>query len=232
MPSQPSSIAELVTALLAQSVPVIFLDTCSILDVPRSLHREIASTTLVQNALKAHEALSETPAKLQLVISEQVAREYTTNLPEVLKELRDRITQVSLIGRSLLHATESAQLGSTLTTLEANLTSLTNQVFSSCLTIATDKTCVSRATARLASNTAPAKRGSSNLGDCLVIEHFLEFVRQLRADGFGRPCIFVSSNYKDYGKAVNPKAPLDSEFAAISIDYMPDISAALTQLGF
>jgi hypothetical protein len=229
VPSQPSSIAELVGALRSRPVPVIFLDTCAILDVSRSLYREGASPDLVQSALNALQMSSE---KLQLVISEQVTQEYTKNLPEVSQELRGRIAQVSQIGNSLLNATDSAQLGSTLTTLKANLTELTGQIFNSSLTIARDDACVFQAASRLAHNIAPAKRGSSNMGDCLVIEHFLEFIRQLRADGFDQPCIFISSNYKDFGLAPNPKATLDSEFAAISIDYMPDISAALTQLGF
>lgn len=232
MLNQPSSIAELVSILRAEPVPVVFFDTCAILDVPRSLHRETSAPTLVQHALNALQALSATPPKLRLVICEQVSQEFKKNLAEVTNELQGRVAQISQAGNSLLSAADSARLGSTLTSLEAKLTALTSQIFDSCLTIATDKACVSGAAARLASSTAPAKRGSSNMGDCLVIEHFLQFVRQLRADGFGQPCIFVSSNYKDYGKIANPKAPLDSEFAAVSIDYMPDISAALTQLGF
>jgi hypothetical protein len=216
----------------ARSVPVIFLDTCAILDVPRSLHRDGASPDLVQYARSALQASSETTPNLLLVISEQVVQEYTKNLPGVLQELRGRIAQITQVGNSLLTATDSAQLGLTLTTLEANLTELTSQIFKSSRTIAKDNACAFQAGSRLARNIAPAKRGSSNMGDCLVIEHFLELVRQLRADGFDQPCIFVSSNYKDFGLAANPKAPLDSEFAAISIDYLPDLSAALTQLGF
>lgn len=213
-------------------MPVIFLDTCAILDVSRSLYREGASPDLAQSALNAHQASRATPPKLYLVISEQVAEEYAKNLPEVLEELRSRIAQITQAGNSLLTATDSAQLESTLTTLEAKLTTLTNQIFNSSLTIANDDACVFQAASRLTRNIAPAKRGSSNVGDCLVIEHILVFVRQLRAAGFDQPCIFVSSNYRDFGLAPNPKATLDSEFAAVSIDFMPDIAAAMTQLGF
>jgi hypothetical protein len=204
LPSQPSSIVELVSVLRDNPAPVIFLDTCAILDildVPRnlSLYRDTASPALVHSVLNALQAFSETTPKLQLVISGQVAQEYTKNLPKVLKELRTRIAQITQVGDLLLSATDSAQLGSTLTTLEANLTTLTNRIFNSSLTIAKDDASVFRAASRLARSLAPAKRGSSNMGDCLVVEHFLEFVRQLRADGFDQKCIFVSSNYRDFG---------------------------------
>jgi len=229
LPSQLSSIAELVSGLRAEPTPIVFLDTCAILDVSRSLYREGASPDLVQSALNALQMSSE---KLQLVISEQVAQEYARNLPEVLNELHCRIIQISEVGNSLLDTMTSAQLGSTLTTLKASLTELTSQIFNSSLSIAKDDACVFQAASRLARNITPAKRGSSNMGDCLVVEHFLEFVRQLRAVGFDLPCIFVSSNHRDFGLAPNPKTPLDSEFATISIDYMPDIAAAMAQLGF
>jgi len=232
LPSPPSPISDLVNLLCAQPAPVILLDTCAVLDVPRSLHREIASPALVQRTLRSLQASSATPPELYLAISGQVIQEYTKNLPKVLSDLRDRVSQVSKISNFLLNATDSAQLESTLTSLESNLTDLTDALFKSCLKIAPDHNCASQAAVRLASNMAPAKRGSSNMGDCLVIEHFLELVRQLRAVGFGPPCIFISSNYRDFGAAPNPKASLDIEFASLSVDFMPDIAAAMTQLGF
>jgi hypothetical protein len=213
-------------------VPIVFLDTCAILDIPRSFHREAVSQMIVQHSLSAIKALSSVHTKLHFILTEQVAQEYTKNLQDVLNELHTRISRVSQIGNSLLQPTDSAQFGSTLASLETNLITLTNQIYDSSLIIATDQACLSQANVRLVSNVAPAKRGSTNKGDCLVIEHFLEIVRQLRSNGFHQPCIFVSSNYRDFGTAPNAKPPLDSEFTAISMDYMPDIAAALTQLGF
>jgi hypothetical protein len=229
--SQPRTIADLVAFVREHPAPVIFPDTCSVLDILRCVYRDTASPDLAQQTLNALKATSSKPSKLYLVISEQVAQEYARNLPEVLKELQGRISQISQVGSSLLQDIDSAELGSALKSLQTNLTSLTSQIYDSCLQIATDQVCVARSTMRLANYSAPAKRGSTNMGDCLVIEHFLELVQQLRAVKFVQPCIFVSSNHRDFGPAPNPKPPLDSELVALSIDYMPDIAAALAQVG-
>jgi len=119
-----------------------------------------------------------------------------------------------------------------LLTLEKELTALTEKVYRSCWSILTEPACIVDATQRRVTGTAPGTRGSSNDADCIIVEHVLEFVRQLRARGFQEPCIFVSSNHKDFGRAPNPKTPLDAEFAALSIDYMKDIADATAQLGW
>jgi hypothetical protein len=71
----------------SQPAPIVFLDTCAILDLPRSFYRELASSSLVQMALKAIQASSATPSKLHLLIPEIVTLEYAKNLPETIQGL-------------------------------------------------------------------------------------------------------------------------------------------------
>jgi len=181
--------------------------------------------------LRAALASSATPPQLHLLITEQVSQEYANNLHEPVKELGDRVARLSDMAHSLLSANDALSLKLSLENLEDRLTELTGQVRDTSFCIATEASSVSRAALRLANGTAPAKRGSSNLGDCLVIEHFLEFIRAIRANGFTQPCIFVSSNHKDFGRPPNPKPPLDAEFASLSVDYLEDFSATIKQLG-
>jgi hypothetical protein len=95
--------------------------------------------------------------------------------------------------------------------------------------VASHPACILRAQARLTGNTAPGRRGSNNIGDCVITEHLLELGGMLRKAGFTESFIFVSSNVKDFGRTI-PKAPLDVEFQAAQIDYLPHIEAAMVQL--
>lgn len=231
MPSQLSSIVGLVGLVRSQPAPIVFLDTCAILDIPRSFYRELASSSLVQMALKAIQASSATLPKLHLLAPEKVTLEYAKNLPEAIQGLQDRILHFSEISRSLSTAQDSAQLVSGLATIGKELAALTDRIYQSSLSIATEQSCLSSAAQRRATGTAPGTRGSSNDADCIIVEHVLEFVRQLRAVGVQQPCIFVSSNHKDFGRAPIAKSPLDSEFGALSIDYMADIATAMAHTG-
>ncbi len=211
--------------------PIIFLDTCAILDIPRSFYRELASSSLIPRSLGAVRAASDAPPKLHLIVTEGVDGEYAKNLPETLQDLQERIIHFSQVSLSLPSTADSSPLRSGLASIEKNLEVLTNQIHQSSRTIATEQACVSKARQRLSAGTAPGKRGSTNDADCIIIEHFLEFVAKLRALGFQGSCIFVSSNHRDFGRAPNPKTPLDSEFANLGIDYMGDIASAMEQAG-
>ncbi len=180
-------------------------------------------------AIRAVQAASDSPPRLHIVIAERVDQEYTKNLPETLLDLGARIAHFSHIGLALSNVTDATHLQAGLVSIERELLTLTDSIYRSSLCVATDANCFAKGLQRKSAYTAPGTRGTSKDSDCIILEHVLEVVRQLRAANFQPACIFVSSNHHDFGKAPNPKAPMDIEFAALSIDFMGDIATAMSQ---
>jgi hypothetical protein len=78
---------------------------------------------------------------------------------------------------------------------------------------------------------APSARGKSESKDCLIIEHYLKLVTDLRAAGFVERVVFVSSNSNDYGKPTALRPPLDTQFGTAEIEYVNNFQWAVTAAG-
>jgi len=183
-------------------------------------------------ALKAIEASNATRVQLHIVLIEQAQTEYRKNLPEELQNLTKQFRTLSQTGLTLLHKSQAASWQAELSAIQAALSSLPGFLVSASRNISHDATCAARAHMRLARGIAPGRPGSRNVADCIISEHILELSRKLRNGGFTGRQVFVSSNIKDFGPIGQPKPPLDADFAALGIDYLPNIEAAMLSLGF
>ena len=76
---------------------------------------------------------------------------------------------------------------------------------------------------------APAGQGGKEFKDCLIIEHFLAAGAALRSAGIAETMLFVSSNKNDYGDPPGA-SPLNTEFAAMRLDYVTDLAWAVSLL--
>lgn len=90
-----------------------------------------------------------------------------------------------------------------------------------------------RAVQRVLAAQTPAKKGKDSTKDCIVVETYLDVVAQLRSAGLSAPIVFVSSNVRDYAEATGTRlqADLASEFAVLSLEFAPNLSAAKHLLG-
>jgi hypothetical protein len=79
----------------------------------------------------------------------------------------------------------------------------------------------------------PLQSGKQSMKECVVIETYLDAVVELRKAGLKSPLVFVFSNIKDYagetGTVLRPD--LAAEFAALDMEYAPNLSAAKHYLG-
>ena len=66
-----------------------------------------------------------------------------------------------------------------------------------------------------------------------MIETYLDVVRQLRNARLAAPIVFVSSNIKDYAEetGVRLRTDLAEEFAALNLEFAPNLAAAKHLLG-
>jgi hypothetical protein len=183
-------------------------------------------------ALRAIEASSIHPAELYIIVLDQVETEYHKNAPEERQLLAKHFRTLLRTGTTLLSASLVANWLTGLSSIETALSAIPDKLIHVSHRVSQDGTCFARAQFRLASGIAPGRRGSGNIGDCIIAEHLLEFSRELRMSGFAQRLVFVSNNVKDFGPTGQPKPPLDADFATLGIDYFPDIEAAMVSLGF
>lgn len=218
------------------AIPRLCLDTCSVLDILRTVDR----------SLKPHEVqaakdllTSMRQGRLIGLVAPQVDREFRDNVSGVqeeaekaLRRLRDQTRAANeLVG--LLRRRKSLDLGH----FEDHVVrsrALAEALLDRAQRVAETAEAKGRAADRVIRNIAPAEPGKQSMKDCLVIETYLDAVRDLRNQGVTAPIIFVSRNTTDYcsdktGLAL--KAPLNAEFAALNLEFWPNLPAAKHALG-
>lgn len=86
------SVAAVATQLAAANRPVIFLDTCILLDFVRAIKR--LNAQCVEKARELHNAVSVPPEQCSMVVSHLVHHEWTINVPQVLDEARRHLNEI------------------------------------------------------------------------------------------------------------------------------------------
>src|ERR1035438_5382974 len=167
----PSSIQHAVATVVASPAPVLAVDACGILDIVRSQYRFEAPNRLLETALGALGASAGQPTQLHLVVFSQVNDEVQRNLEAEQRRLKEHTLTLRNTGCAVLSRTEVGAWNRAIQSIEDTLSSFPQTWIDSSHLVSPDPTCMSRAQVRLASNIAPAKRGSNNIGDCLIVEH-------------------------------------------------------------
>jgi len=222
-------------AIASAGVPVLCIDTCSILDIMRDPTRETARPHDRQAAVDLVAAAES--GHLICLMAEQVAIEFFDHDQLVqdeaernLKKVREQVERINSL---------SAVYGAPGT---INLTHLDDHVGRARAVVGRwlaklDKVVPSpqapaKAFARVNGGIAPARRGKESSKDCLVYETYLEAVSALRGAGLATPIVFLSSNTNEYlteGRILKPEIAV--EFGAINLGYAPNMSAAKYALG-
>jgi hypothetical protein len=100
------------------------------------------------------------------------------------------------------------------------------------ITIESDGNLEIKAFARMVTTKLPGKRGKNSSGDCLICETILTLTAALRAGGFDKKVVFVSTNKDDFGDnsaRMSGKLHPDLlvEFTPLNIDYEPVLATPL-----
>lgn len=196
-------------AILSEPAPLLYLDTCIFLDIIRSpikAPRGSIDSASARYAAEFQLRAEASPRKLWLVTSETVQSEWNENSPKVVEEVKREILQMELGRAHLLAAAtavsnmeyEHGQRVSSLD-LQEQLLRVASSLLDICMIIKPDDVHMVGAMQRVKQNLPPAKRGKSEPKDCEIYELFFCLCQHLRSNGFSRPCVFASSNKKDYG---------------------------------
>ncbi|CAM5784031.1 PIN domain-containing protein [Rhizobacter fulvus] len=219
------------THLSAQGLPILCVDTCTLLDVIRDITRESIRLSDAQSGFHILNA-AEAGGKVIVVMAEQVSRELAANAKGVydeaelhLKNFREQAQRIHDI---------SVEFGAAGTLATGHLIGHVGraQVVLNRWTAASQKVAqgtevTDRAFNRVNAARTPARKGKDSIKDCVVIETYLETAQQLRAAGLTSKIVFASSNTKDYcGSGTSHlQADIAADFRAHAIEYAPNFGA-------
>lgn len=229
--------AQEISRLTRLGLPVLCVDTCTVLDVVRDITRE-SVTPVDVNAGLALLAMAETGSSLTVLMAEQVTLEIADNVANVEQEalaaLRKFLAQAQRIhdvageygAQGHLQVHHLVGHGNRARPVLDRWKQVSHVV-------PHNDGVASRAFRRVNEPRTPARRGKESMKDCVIVEAYIETARQLRSAGLTAPIVFASSNTKEYF-APNTRHLQDdiaADLAAVGIEYSPNWGAAKHSLG-
>jgi hypothetical protein len=205
--------------LRADDRPVLFLDTCVIVDIIRATMR-CMGTNFVQSAVVLRGLLKSTPPGCALVVASVVPTEWGNHAPKTRDEVRVHLAKIQdqaqhfhaacgALGVGLAYGLPAYQAAN----LHDRLLDLSKEILDLAVVLDADGGCATRAIGREVAKLAPSRQGGE-MKDCVIVEECLELTRLLRANGFARKCVFCTSNTNDYG---NPDPDLAADLLAVNL---------------
>lgn len=223
-----------VERIVSANLPVLCVDTCSLLDIMRDPTRDDAKPAYHIAALKLIELATQN--KILCLLAQQVDVEFQTHDQSIqddanakIEKLRKQIDRIDQL---------SAVYGSPGTT---SLVHLDNHVqrarqelgrwLNSFHIVIPEPDIPMKAFTRMNACLAPAARGKDSSKDCLVYETYLHVWKELRNAKLSTPLVFLSSNTKEYyaGHTLNPH--IANELTPLNVQYSSNAGMALHSLG-
>ena len=226
-----------VSRLVGLGLPVLCVDTCTVLDVIRDITRETVTIGDV-NAGLALLSMAEAGSDLIVLMAEQVTVEIASNVASVEQEAQaalqkflaqaQRIHDVAMVfgaqGNLQVHHLNghSSRAKPVLDRWKqvSQVVPYNNDV-------------ANRAFRRVNEPRTPARRGKESMKDCVIVEVYIEAARQLRAAGMTAPIVFASSNTKEYfaPNTRHLQEDIEQDLRAVGIEFAPNFGAAKHNLG-
>jgi hypothetical protein len=225
-------------------VPVLFIDTCSFLDLfrpdetqtkvpfqPRVPYQEIRAAADLLDLVTA------IPDAAHLIVPELIPREYADHANTIQTkfgewtELHDRnqdwLVEASLWVALALPAPHMVHPHG----LAARLRSLADSLLAKASVLDRDSACLDRAVQRLINKFRPSHK--KEMKDSMNMEQCLELSRRLQNSGFPRSRVWVSSNTNDFAQTATSShlhADLQGDFATAGLKYFTSLRVAMNHL--
>lgn len=222
-------------AIASARIPVLCIDTCSILDIMRDPTRETARPHDMQAAVDLVAAAEN--GCLSCLMAEQVAVEFALHDQAVQDEAKGKIAKMrSHVERiNQLSAVYGAPGYVNLNHLDEYVTrarDVVGRLVGRLNPVTPSAAVPGKAFARMNAGLPPARRGKDSSKDCLIYETYLEAMSLLRRAGTTGPIVLLSSNTSEYLTESNIlKSEIAAELGGLGVDYAPNMSAAKRALG-
>lgn len=230
------TISAVCAQLVADGVPVLFADTCSLLDPIRAPFRIKKLGGSVRGAVDLSHLLISIPPAARLVTASFVAGEWRAHATPIADELRKHLAGLNAYAAEF-HDTcallgivpEFARPSFDSVGLEDRLLDLSRQLLGQALPLEEQDNTNMRAFARAIKCVPPSKKGGE-VKDCTIVEECLELCTQLRAAGFDRKLAFCTSNTDDYCEGGRLHSRLAVDFAAVKLGFVTSLPWAVREL--
>jgi hypothetical protein len=227
-----TKIGKIVTAITGSPAPVLFLDSCTLLDIVRAPLRNKASEVRVARLFLT--SVQKTPRTIHILIGSPTQTEWHDHIDKAESECASAIdccnAVAAVCGYMAMPAPPPLPLGTG--SLPALLRQLSADLLAAAVTMDHNAAAMKRAINRVIASQLPARRGGTGAKDAVIVEHAVETTAQLRGTGFGQPCVFVSSNTKDFAapSSTNLHSDLVAAFTPINLLYATSLTHAETML--
>ena len=181
--------------------PVVFLDTCVLLDVVRAPLRNAAGN--VGAATEVLTGANRNPPTIYPVIACPTPTEWGCHIDDAVQDCEKAVNSVSAVSASCAFAGLPAlgPLPAGLATLPDRLKTLSKILLDASILLDKDGDALSRAIDRIINARKPARKGGQGAKDAVILEHAVSLVDALLAGGFAGRRVFVSSNTGDFATA-------------------------------
>jgi hypothetical protein len=191
-------IADAVTTITANPAPVVFLDSCVLLDIVRAPLRNIAGEIRVAQQFLA--SVAKVPPTIYLMIGSPTPTEWNDHIDEAVNDCTSAVNSYNAVAEVCGYLTLPgvAPLPAVALGLPGLLRQLSADLLATGMHLDHDGSALGRAIDRVVASLLPARKGGRGAKDAVILEHALEATKQLRATGFVETCVFTSSNTKDF----------------------------------
>lgn len=232
-----TSLPDAVVTIQAHPAPIVFLDTCVLLDIIRAplIRAPFRNTaSAVQAATELLTGARHIPSTVYPVIGCPTPREWSDKVHEPFAECRQAVESVNAVSEAwgFLGSTGLPRLPASAMNLPDRLKTLSEELRDAAILLDKDVDALSRAIDRVINAELPAKAGGKGAKDAVIMEHALGLTLALRAAGFQRTCIFVSSNTGDFAapKTTNVHPILAPFFTSANLRYAASLAEAVALL--
>ncbi|MGC8639447.1 MAG: hypothetical protein ACP5XB_06165 [Isosphaeraceae bacterium] len=181
--------------------PVVFLDTCVLLDVVRAPLRNAAGN--VEAATEVLTGANRTPPTIYPVIACPTPTEWGAHIEEAVQDSENAVNSVGAVSdsRTFVGLPALGPLPAGLATLPDRLKTLSRNLLDTSILLDKDGEALSRAIDRIINGVKSARKGGQGAKDAAILEHAVGLVDALLVGGFAGRRVFVSSNTGDFATA-------------------------------
>lgn len=197
MPDVVAAAAQITLAV----APVVFLDTCVLLDIVRSPLRNAAGN--VEAATELLLGATRNPPTVYPVIACPTPTEWDAHIDEAVEDCENAVKSVGTVSASceFVGLPALGSLPAALAALPAHLKTLSKNMLAASILLDKDGDALIRATDRIIDGRKPARKGGQGAKDAIILEHAVSLVDALLIRGFASRRVFVSSNTSDFATA-------------------------------
>lgn len=224
--------ADVISEISKNPQRVIFVDTCSILNVINSTHQKALSEKYISEIIELIELHKNN--KIWLIASEIVHKEWHDNIERVILDAKNSFKNTQRNSAIFIQLSNHL-LGTNLQNFDHNLfdkienslKQISSNFLFTCKLLCRESEHSLKAVDRVYKCIAPSKKGKDSFKDCEVFECFFDFSNQLITSGFKEKIVFFTYNTEDYGKEHAPLGQLDQDFQRINAELVTNIGHVL-----